>query len=107
MSLNKDKEFITFSFADLDKLTKTVKSKLILTDETIGLGKNSEKYTFDSYLTDKILNSRAKVWDEKHMHKAFAPLEACGKLPNIQKISEVFDYSWSTEFDIKMQNLKL
>jgi len=41
------------------------------------------------------------------MHKAFAPLESGGKLPNIQKISEVFDYSWSTEFDIKMQNLKL
>lgn len=83
MSLNKDKEFITYSFADLDNLSKTVKSNLKMTDETIGLGKTSDKYTFDAYLSDKILSSRDKVWNKKHMHKAFEPLEAGPKLPNI------------------------
>ena len=73
-----------------------------MTDETIGLGKTSDKYTFDAYLSDKILSSRDKVWNKKHMHKAFEPLEAGAKLPNIQKISDVFDYNYTTEFDMKM-----
>ena len=92
MVLNKDKEFISYSFADLDKLTETVQKNLNLTDETIGIGSKSDKYTFNSYLCDKILTSGSKVWNDKHMHKAFEPLEAGGRLPDIKKISELFDY---------------
>ena len=42
MILNKDKEFITYSFTDLDKLAKNVKSQIKLTDETIGHGSKSD-----------------------------------------------------------------
>jgi len=83
MVLNKDKDFITYSFADLDKVAETVKKNISLTDETIGIGSKSDKFTFNSYLCDKILTSADKVWNKKHMHKAFEPLEAGGKLPNI------------------------
>lgn len=107
MVLNKDKEYVTYSFNELDKLATTVKKNINLTDETIGIGSKSDKYTFNSYLIDKILSTKSKVWDDTHMQKAFEPLEAGGKLPNIQKISEVFDYQMNTEFDIKMRNLKI
>jgi hypothetical protein len=61
----------------------SVKKNISLTDETIGIGSKSDKYTFNSYLCDKILTSADKVWNKKHMHKAFEPLEAGAKLPNV------------------------
>lgn len=83
MVLNKDKEFITSTFSDLDKVSETVKKNINLTDESIGIGSKSDKFTFNAYLCDKILTSSDKVWNKKHMHKAFAPVEAGAKLPNI------------------------
>ena len=87
MEFNKTKEFINYSFKDIDKLAQTAKSSIKMTDETIGAGSKSDKYTFNAYLIDKINKSMTKVWDEKHMNKNFEELDGGMKLPKINKIS--------------------